>query len=154
MSEVERIVDQLDRALAGEAWHGPALLEILDGINSIQASARPITGGHAIWELALHIRAWLDGGRQRLEGHRAQLTDQEDWPAIPAVTEQAWAETKNAIRQSHQALRSAIARLNDSQLDQPIIAGMSSTYVTLHGVIQHTLYHAGQLAYEESMAEE
>jgi hypothetical protein len=28
MTEVERIVDQLKRAFAGEAWHGPALGEI------------------------------------------------------------------------------------------------------------------------------
>jgi hypothetical protein len=32
------------------------------------------------------------------------------------------------------------------RLDEPIIAGMSSIYVTLHGVVQHHLYHAGQIA--------
>lgn len=146
MSEVERIVDQLNRAMTGEAWHGPALLEILDGITPGQASARSITGAHSIWELTLHIGAWLKAGRLRLEGERAQLSDEEDWPAVPVVTETAWAETKAAIKESHEALRSAIARLTDSHLDQPILPGMSSVYVTLHGVIQHSLYHAGQIA--------
>ena len=155
MTEVERIVDQLDRAITAEAWHGPALLEILEDVRFEQASARPISGGHSIWELTLHISAWLDAGRRRLAGERAQLTDAEDWPAVPAITNEAWANTKAAIRKHHQELRSAIATLSDSHLEQPIIPGMSSTYVTLHGVIQHTLYHAGQIAIlKKALAEE
>ena len=146
MTEVERIADQLKRAMSGEAWHGPAVMELLEGVSAERAAAHPVAGGHSIWELTLHINAWLRAGRQRLEGDRAQLNDAEDWPAIAATTEAAWAETKEALNQSYEELRSAITRLVDSQLDQPIIAGMSSTYVTLHGVIQHTLYHAGQIA--------
>ena len=30
MTEVERIVDQFRRAFEGGAWHGPALLEIIE----------------------------------------------------------------------------------------------------------------------------
>lgn len=146
MTEVERIADQLNRAMSGEAWHGPAVRELLEGVSAERAAAHPVAGGHSIWELTLHINAWLRAGRQRLEGDRAQLNDAEDWPAIAATTEATWAETKEALNQSHRELCSAITHLVDSQLDQPIIAGMSSTYVTLHGVIQHTLYHAGQIA--------
>ena len=146
MTEVERIADQLKRALSGEAWHGPAVLELLEGVTAERAAAHPVAGGHSIWELTLHINAWLRAARQRLEGDRAQLNEAEDWPAIAATTEQAWAETKGALRQGHEELRSAILKLVDSELDQPIVAGMSSKYVTLHGVIQHTLCHAGQIA--------
>ncbi len=145
MREVERIADQLDRALQGEAWHGPAVLELLEGITAEQAVAHPVGGGHSIWELTLHIDAWLRAVRQRLEGDRAQLTSTEDWPAIAATTEHAWADTSVSLKRSHTDLRAAILRVEDSQLDQPIIEGMSSIYVTLQGAIQHTLYHAGQI---------
>jgi uncharacterized damage-inducible protein DinB len=43
-------------------------------------------------------------------------------------------------------LREEIARVDESRLDEPILEGMSTVYVTLHGVIQHDLYHAGQIA--------
>jgi len=33
----------------------------------------------------------------------------------------------------------------ESRLDEPITEGMSTVYATLHGVIQHDLYHAGQI---------
>jgi uncharacterized damage-inducible protein DinB len=36
--------------------------------------------------------------------------------------------------------------VEEERLDQPILDGLSSVYVTLHGVIQHDLYHTGQIA--------
>jgi len=146
MREIERIVDQLNRAFVGEAWHGPAVVEILEGVTAQQAAAHPLAGGHSIWELALHIVAWTRAGLRRLNGDRAQLTDAENFPAVTDPGERAWEAARESVRQAHEELRSAILLLDDSRLDQPIIEGMSSTYVTLHGVIQHSLYHAGQIA--------
>ena len=146
MTEIERIVDQLNRAFVGEAWHGPAVIEILEGVTAQQAVTHPLAGGHSIWELALHIVAWMRAGLRRLNGDRAQLTDAENFPAVTDSVERAWEAVRESVRQAHKELCSAILLLNDSRLDQPIIEGMSSIYVTLHGVIQHSLYHAGQIA--------
>ncbi|HKB67738.1 MAG TPA: DinB family protein [Pyrinomonadaceae bacterium] len=146
MTEIERIMDQLNRAFVGEAWHGPAVIEILEGITAQQAAAHPLAGGHSIWELALHITAWTGAGSRRLQGDRAQLTDVENFPPVTDSGERAWEEARESIKLAYEELRGAILLLDDSQLDQPIIEGMSSIYVTLHGVIQHSLYHAGQIA--------
>jgi len=146
MTEIERIIDQLNRAFVGEAWHGPAVFEILEGITAQQAVAHPLAGGHSIWELALHITAWTRAGSRRLQGDRAQLTDVENFPPVTDSSERAWEETRESIKLAYEELCGAILLLDDSKLDQPIIEGMSSIYVTLHGVIQHSLYHAGQIA--------
>jgi uncharacterized damage-inducible protein DinB len=98
MSEMDRIRDQFRRAFEGEAWHGPSVLALLDGVTAQQAAAHPIPGAHSIWELTLH----------------------------------------------------AIARVDESRLNETIYVDpnipYSSVYVTLHGVVQHDLYHAGQIA--------
>jgi uncharacterized damage-inducible protein DinB len=146
MTEMERIADQLQRAFVGEAWHGPSVMAILEGVIAQQAAARPLTGAHSIWELVLHIEAWVRAGRIRLEGQPAQLSDDEDWPKVTDTSEPAWERTKVALRQSYEELYAAISALDETRLDQPIVAGMSSVYITLHGVIQHSLYHAGQIA--------
>src|SRR6267378_3569421 len=39
MKETDRIVDQLRRAYEGEAWHGPSVREVLEGVTASQASA-------------------------------------------------------------------------------------------------------------------
>jgi uncharacterized damage-inducible protein DinB len=144
--EVERIQAELQRAFAGEAWHGPAVLELLKDVSAEQAAAHPIAGAHSIWELVLHIAAWERAGQRRLEVDRAELTDDENFPAINDTSEAAWQDTIEALKAGHQQLLEAINRLDDARLDEPIRDGMRSVYITLHGVIQHDLYHAGQIA--------
>ena len=146
VSEVERIQEELKRAFEGEAWHGPAVLELLRDVTAHQAAARPLAGAHSIWELVLHIAAWESAGRRRLEGDRAQLSDEENFPPVNDTSEAAWQQTIEALKNGHRELRDAINRLDESRLDEPILDGMRSVYITLHGVIQHDLYHAGQIA--------
>ena len=146
MSEVERIRDQFERAFNGDAWHGPSVMSLLDGVTAAEAAAHPIPGAHSIWELTLHIAAWEDACRRRLEGDPAQLTENEDWPPITETSEAAWEKTKSELVHNHRNLLSAVAAINDSRLEQSIIGSEASTYVTLHGGVQHNLYHAGQIA--------
>jgi uncharacterized damage-inducible protein DinB len=148
MTEVERILDQLRRAYEGEAWHGPSVREALTGVTAEQAHARPLSGAHTIWELVQHIAVWEDVGRRRLEGDRAaiEISSPEDWPPASDQSEAAWERAKAALDRGHQALIKSVARVSESRLDEPILEGLSTVYVTLHGVIQHDVYHAGQIA--------
>ena len=148
MIEIERILDQLKRAFEGNAWYGPSVREVLAGITANQAHARPLRNAHSIWELVRHVAVWEDVGRRRLTGDRAQIeiSSPEDWPPPEDTSEAAWEQAKDALNRGHQALVEAIAAIPESRLDEPIFEGMSTVYVTLHGVIQHDLYHAGQIA--------
>jgi uncharacterized damage-inducible protein DinB len=148
MTETERILDQLKRAYEGKAWHGPSVREVLAGVTAAQAHARPLENAHNIRELVQHIAVWEDVGRRRLEGDRAAiaLSTPEDWPPADDHSQPAWEQAKASLERVHQKLVEAIARISDSRLDEPILEGLSTVYVTLHGVIQHDLYHAGQIA--------
>lgn len=146
MKETERIRQQLERAFAGGAWHGPGVMELLENVTASQAAARPIAGAHSIWELVLHIKAWEDACRRRLLGDRAQLTDEEDWPPVNDTSEADWTKALNSVRQANDDLMATIAAVDDGRLDEPILEGMSTAYATLHGAVQHSLYHAGQIA--------
>ena len=148
MTEIERILDQLKRAYEGNAWHGPSVREAIAGITAEQAHARPLANAHSIWELVHHIAVWENAGRRRLSGDRAQidLSSPEDWPPADDATEAAWEQAKAALDRGHEALIEAIKRVPESRLDEPILEGMSTVYVTVHGVIQHDLYHAGQIS--------
>ncbi|HZP17650.1 MAG TPA: hypothetical protein VFB00_06785 [Terriglobales bacterium] len=69
MSQIEIVVDELKRCFDGEAWHGPALMEILDGVDAKSAAARPIPAAHNIWELTLHLAAWERVIARRIGGN-------------------------------------------------------------------------------------
>lgn len=148
MTEIERILNQLKRAFEGPGWHGPSVKEVLNGLTAQQAHARPLKNGHSIYELVRHIAVWEDVGRRRLEGDPAEvaISSPEDWPPPDDMSEPAWGQAKAALDHGHQALVDAIKKVPETRLDEPILPGKSSVYVTLHGVIQHDLYHAGQIA--------
>jgi uncharacterized damage-inducible protein DinB len=148
MTEIERILEQLKRAYEGGAWHGPSVREALAGVTAQQAHARPLPNAHSIWELVHHIAVWENVGRRRLEGDRAEIdiSSPADWPPADDTSEPAWERAKTALERGHEALREAIAGLEESRLNEPILEGLSTVYVTVHGVIQHDIYHAGQIA--------
>jgi uncharacterized damage-inducible protein DinB len=147
MSEVERIADQFRRAYSGQAWHGSSLTELLADVDAQRAAARPIPDAHSVWEIVLHIAAWDTAVRRRLAGERAEIYKTElDWPHVADTSAAAWQDTLATLAHAHDELLTAIGELDDARLDAPILAGMPSVYGTLHGVIQHDLYHAGQIS--------
>ena len=147
MSEIRRINDQLKRAFEGKAWHGPSVSEVLAGVTAEQAAAHPISGAHSIWQIALHIATWERVGRRRLEeASPIEVSDEEDWPAVGDTTDAAWANTLEELRRNHEALRASIRQLDEARLDEIVPGTEYSFYFLLHGVIQHDLYHAGQIA--------
>ena len=115
MSEVDRIRDQFRRAFDGEAWHGPSVMALLNGVTAEQAAARPIPGAHTIWELTQHIRAWEGACLRRLNGDPAQLPDSEDWVAVNDFSEAAWERSKQGLLDTHQKLLAALAAVDDSR---------------------------------------
>ena len=148
-TETSRIADQLRRAFEGEAWHGPAVLEILDGVSAVQATARPVANAHSIWELTLHIAVWDEVARRRLAGEVVQPTPEQDYPPIKDTDARAWEDTQAHLRRTHDALVQAVAAMPDARLAEKVPGKDPDDYTLyymLHGIVQHELYHGGQIA--------
>lgn len=145
MKEGDRIVDQLRRAFDGNAWHGPALSEILEDVDAKGAAAKPIDGAHSIWEIVLHLIGTEELVLRRMQGIATELTPEEDWPTVSRATEQSWARAKRKLETTDARLRKRVAAFDDEMLDRPLVRGGSPAYDNFHGVVQHNLYHAGQI---------
>jgi uncharacterized damage-inducible protein DinB len=154
MTEATRIADQLRRAFGGEAWHGDSVFEILDGVTAAQAAAHPIKNAHSIWELVLHIAAWDGAVLRRLGGVSVELSDAENFPQVTDASETAWRTALARVRRVHEELVEAVATLPESRLYE-MVPGKEGAHYTfyymLHGVAQHELYHAGQIALLKKM---
>lgn len=149
MKEAERIADQMRRAFEGEAWHGPSLGEVLEGVSANQAAAKPIAAAHSIWELTLHVAVWAKAARRRMSGERVKVTPAEDWAAIADTSEAAWQRDRDRVMADLRALADAIAKFDDARLFDKALNQEGKPYsiwFMLHGVVQHTLYHTGQIA--------
>jgi uncharacterized damage-inducible protein DinB len=148
VSEVSRILDQLHRAYEGPAWHGPALRPILDGVTWHGAAKRPLPDAHTIWELVLHITVWMSVVTLRLEGAEIPtLPPAEDWPAAPEPSESGWLHALDRLTEAQRGLEAEVQKLTDDRLRDRVLGEVPySIYTMLHGVVQHNLYHAGQIA--------
>jgi uncharacterized damage-inducible protein DinB len=147
MDEIERIGDQLRRALEGDAWHGPAVLEVLAGVTPEQARAHPVAGAHSIWELVLHLGGAYRVVLRRLKGDATPLAPEEDWPPVPEPTADNWRAAVDALRALNGEVRRAVAGFDPSRLGRPLVPEPPYTaYAQLIGLTQHDVYHAGQIA--------
>lgn len=146
MSEIPRILDQMDRVFAGDLWHGPSLMRLLEGISAEDASKHSIDGAHSIWEFVNHIAAWYRMAQYELTGEKLEVTSERDWPPVWEASEIAWKRSVENLTDSRTRLRKVVETLRDDQLEEKPQGIQHSRYVILHGVIQHDLYHAGQIA--------
>jgi uncharacterized damage-inducible protein DinB len=144
-TEGERIAEEIGRALAGDAWHGPSLNELLDGVTSEDAIQRPIPSAHNIWELVLHITSWANIARRRITGGQVEPSQGEDWPRPGPISEERWAAARSAMAESHERLREIVAGMSDEDLARNAPQSERSVAAMLHGVAQHDAYHGGQI---------
>src|ERR1035438_44067 len=83
MTEVRRILDQYDRVMNGDAWHGDPIWRILDGISAEKAALRPIANAHSIWEIVGHMAFWENVAARRLGGLRAGIEEEGNFSPVP-----------------------------------------------------------------------
>jgi uncharacterized damage-inducible protein DinB len=148
MSQVETLADQLERSFRGGAWHGLAVSEALGGVDAAAAAAPPpAAGAHSIWETVHHLTVWNDVSRRRIDGERLQnLPPELDWPPVVDASAAAWQAALAALADAHAALHARVLRLADGQLDDPVVGSDPTVRGMLLGVLQHSAYHAGQIA--------
>ena len=147
-SECLRIADQLRRAFAGDPWHGSPLRELLAEVEAGQARARPLASAHSIWELVLHIDAWVNAACEAARGvpMPKMVGTERDWPRVADGSAAAWAQTTNHLFQSTEHLAREIEGLGDARLAETVPGRAYDFYYLFHGIVQHSLYHGGQIA--------
>jgi uncharacterized damage-inducible protein DinB len=147
MDETGRIVEQLRCSFYKGAWHGPSLLESLEGVKARQASKHPVPNAHSIWELVLHSTTWIKAVEKTLaELIYTAVTDESNWPKITATDEVSWQKAVAELKKAHRKLEKYISQLKDPALEKIPANTNSTVYRLLHGVIQHNIYHAGQIS--------
>ncbi len=145
MGEIERISQELEQAFARNAWYGPSLLETLAGVDAETAAAHPIAGAHSIWEIVNHIIYTQQLLVRRIKGETIPWSPDDDWPAAPKPSKQAWKQTLDMLMMGEAKLQMAVAGFPEARLDEPIDPHGTSAYRNVHGHAEHNAYHAGQI---------
>jgi uncharacterized damage-inducible protein DinB len=148
-TECLRIADQLYRAFEGDPWHGPPLQEILSGLTESQASKRVLANAHSIWELVNHVEICERAALGAVSGTpmpKSLAPPEAQWPPTSPGNNDAWKAAVNQLFATNTKLCNAIRNLQDSQLKDTVPGRSYDFYYLFHGIVQHGLYHGGQMA--------
>jgi uncharacterized damage-inducible protein DinB len=145
VSEIQQLVNRYDQTMSGDAWYGDPVWKILQGTDASCAAAELLPGTHNIWQLVMHMEFWERIAARRFSG---PVTAEEagNFPATPGADEAEWQKTLESFHTSNREFRQAVSRLDSSILDSNTPDGQRSFRYELVGVIEHHIYHAGQIA--------
>jgi len=141
--ETVRIADQIRRAFSGDAWHGPPLSELLEAVSEEQASTRPLSSGHTIHELVLHIEVYVSGALAAAEGGEMPKIygTGDDWRSGGD-----WGEATARMFDAATRLARAVEKFPEERLGDTVPGRDYDFYYLFHGIVQHSLFHGGQIA--------
>jgi uncharacterized damage-inducible protein DinB len=142
--DVEILAEQISRAFRGQSWHGPSVMEVLEGVSAHDAASHPIAGAHSIWEIVLHMASGYALVLARVRGETAELQEDEAWPPVTEASPGAWSESQRVLEKLNQQLAEAVRAFPPEQLSRELGSEFSA-YTQFCGAPQHDLYHAGQI---------
>jgi uncharacterized damage-inducible protein DinB len=148
MRQTHRIADSYRAATVKAAWYGPSLAELLAKISPELATTPPIPGAHSISELLQHLLLWNERICNTSDSNSLPPWQPEkDWaePPIP------WNELLSRWGKSRDLLEGKIRNFPIDDLAKQV-PGRNYPYETMfHGIVEHTIYHSGQIAMVLSM---
>ncbi len=142
--EIQRIIAQVNK-MYNDNWAGVDVHLLFNEIDNATANKKTRAFKNTIHQIAQHILATERVVINRLQGIPYELSVEEDWIPMKELKKIDWSDTISQIKQSKKKLIQQIKSIDDVDLNKPIIKGYSSIYETLHGHIQHTYYHLGQI---------
>jgi hypothetical protein len=147
-TEIDVLLDMIDRGFDHKAWHGPTLRGGLRRVDVATAAWRPGAERHNIWEIAIHAAYWKYIVRRRLLGEKKGSFPLKgsNWFARPVdASADAWESDLKLLEQTHRALRVAVAELRPADLLAQPDGSKVNNFEMILGIAMHDVYHAGQI---------
>jgi hypothetical protein len=69
-----------------------------------------------------------------------------DWPPIRDKSPEVWVKTKANLFEGTEQLAKSVAAFSDARLQDTVPGRDYDFYHLFHGIVQHSLYHGGQIA--------
>ena len=142
MDEIVHITSLIRKTFDKNAWHGPAVREVLHDITPQQALQK-LPNTHNIIELVAHMTAWRVFTVKKLQGDTTyQINDELNFPSTAD-----WPKAVQLLDDSQTALLKAVENFPVEKLRDlvPHATHRYTFYTLLHGIVHHDLYHLGQI---------
>lgn len=146
MKTQQAIASQLRNLYTGGNATGVAMKEVVDDITWKEAT-QAIHDCNTIGTLLYHTQYYIRIVSRVLKGEPLEGHDSLSFNHPPITSEEDWNNIKKAVFQEIEEMALLIEQLPDIKIWENFeLAKYGSYYRNLHGVIEHTTYHLGQMS--------
>jgi uncharacterized damage-inducible protein DinB len=151
--ETQSIIRNIQNVLNGEPWFGKPVFTILNEIDPKIVYKKPDADSHSIAELLYHMITWAEFCLRQVEKADKKLIEEiqsRDWRDInPSV--HTWKGGLDELKFAHDQLIEALETKDDEWLKEKVHFRNFNYRFMLNGLIQHDIYHLGQIAYVKKL---
>lgn len=138
---LDKIIERQTTIINEENWLGENFKSKIDCLSEETAFLNPLPQIHSVAELISHLTVWKEENIKKLNGNPATLTDDspENWKTSEILKKIGWKTIKEDFFNISKKLTDFLSDKDDTFLEQ------ESNYIILEGLIQHDIYHLGQI---------
>ncbi len=143
---LQELKKQLQDLYDGKPWYGPNLKDSLDSLD--ENCIEEIVGKHSIKDLLAHMINWRQFVIEKLSRNEAfeiEADSNQDWMPEELLRDISWENLKELLEITQNNLLKAIGQLDKEMLTETISRAKYSYQYLLFGIIQHDVYHLGQI---------
>jgi uncharacterized damage-inducible protein DinB len=152
-NELQSIISNLQNVLSGHPWFGRSVYEILAETDEAKVFVRPNAEAHSLADLLYHMLTWAEFTQKRIEKEAIEnMTALEamDWRVIDPA-QHSWKKGVAALKASHKKIIDLLQSKEDAFLEEKVDYRKYNFRFLLNGLIQHNIYHLGQVAYASKL---
>ena len=152
--ETQYIIKSFESTLSGQPWFGRAVYEIIGEVDEAKANTKPNGTEHSMIELLWHMNTWAEFVLGSLENRNVdamKAIEANDWREIDPKTH-TWKKGLEQLKATHNKIVEILnQKTDDSFLGEIVPLRKFNFRFMLNGLIQHNIYHLGQVAYLRKM---
>ena len=147
--EIQYLVSQLQESFNGDPWFGRNAEKLLKEVTETLAFQKP-NGQHSIAELVWHMVNWREFVISRFKKDETKdlhYFEANDWRQLDHSDRSLWQHGLQKLNETQELLINILQDQTDSILDKIVEERTYSYRNLLNGIVQHDIYHLGQIAY-------
>ncbi|BFM41864.1 DinB family protein [Flavobacterium sp. CFS9] len=145
MSESKRISNLYQSIYDGDPWLEVNLTKTLENVTAAQAYRKINPNLNTIWEITNHLIQWRRNILNRMQGEAVVTPDHNYFVPVLDPSEAAWEQSLQSLAKSQEAWNTFFQDFDDADLTKIYVNNGHTYYEHLHGIIQHDVYHLGQI---------
>ena len=146
---IKNLVEKYQKVYNSAPWYGDSIVRILKNVNPKIVFIKAGEKSHSIAELVAHTIGWRDIVFNQIQGNRKFRLTQKDtfnWERFDKNEKTAWKSLLKELDKNQKKIISFLAKKDDEFLNSKAPKKKRTNEFLIEGVIQHDVYHLGQIA--------